>query len=445
MKLKPHLNYKDSGHSWIGRIPNEWITEPLKYNTYAKGRIGWQNLRSDEFIDEGPFLVTGMHFTKDQNIDWDNCFHISQDRFEIAPEIQLKLDDVLITKDGTIGKLAYIDFLPGPATLNSHLLVLRPLMKRYISKYLLYVLDSNIFEIFIKLNQSGTTFFGITQEAILNFPMIIPPYAQQQSIVTFLDRETGKLDNLISKQERLIELLQEKRQTVISHSVTKGLDPDAKMKDSGVEWLGMVPEHWDVCAIKHICDVRDGTHETPEYVDGGEFTYPLVTSKDLVSGKVVLVDAKHISESDFTAISKRSGVNQNDLLMPMIGTVGGAVIVETAEKFAIKNVALFKAYGGTSPRWLSYGLNSEIALLQFDLARSGGVQGFVALGVLRNLVLPFPPFDEQNNIYMYLDKESSKIDILINKAKRSIELAKEHRTVLISAAVTGKIDVREAA
>ena len=213
MKLKKYPKYKDSGRSWIGKIPDEWITEPLKYNTYAKGRIGWQNLRSDEFINEGPYLVTGMHFTKDQNIDWDNCFHISQDRFEIAPEIQLKLDDVLITKDGTIGKLAYINFLPGPTTLNSHLLVLRPLMKRYIPKYLLYILDSNIFGIFIKLNQSGTTFFGITQEAILNFPMIIPPYTHQQSIASFLDRETDKLDTLIAKQVKLIELLQEKRQS----------------------------------------------------------------------------------------------------------------------------------------------------------------------------------------------------------------------------------------
>src|ERR1700730_12614471 len=121
-KWKAYSTYKDSGAEWLGKIPEHWNFERLKFNSYVKGRIGWQNLRSDEFTDDGPYLVTGMHI-RDGTVNWDDCYHITEERYTIAPEIQLKEWDVLITKDGSIGKLAYIDSLPGKASLNSHLLV----------------------------------------------------------------------------------------------------------------------------------------------------------------------------------------------------------------------------------------------------------------------------------------------------------------------------------
>ncbi|AEG02569.1 restriction endonuclease subunit S [Methylomonas methanica] len=207
-------------------------------------------------------------------------------------------------------------------------------------------------------------------------------------------------------------------------------------KDSGVAWLGEVPGHWNVMPLKHICDVRDGTHDTPNYEIPDDNTYPLVTSKDLVLGKISLNDAKHISKGDYQLIAKRSNVSPDDILMPMIGTVGGAVIVDIESKFAIKNVALFKPTGRYVPRWLLFALNSELSTVQFDLEKSGGVQGFVALGTLRNLVFGVPSYEEQTAIADFLDSETGRIDTLVAKKRKLVELLKEKRSALISRTVT---------
>ena len=194
-------------------------------------------------------------------------------------------------------------------------------------------------------------------------------------------------------------------------------------KDSGVDWLGTIPEHWDVTALKRFCDVRDGTHDTPEYVSPSDFSIPLVTSKDISAGKICLAQTKHISLADHEEISKRSGVSRGDILMPMIGTIGGAAIVSTNEHFSVKNIALFKL-GDFSSNWLRYLLDSDLSFIQFDMSRSGGVQGFVSLGALRNLTFPRPEIDEQKRIARFLDHETARIDALIEEQQRLIELLK---------------------
>jgi len=199
-RYKPYPLYKDSGIEWIGEVPKHWKTEPLKFNSYIKGRIGWQNLRSSEFTNEGPYLITGMHFSNG-SVDWDSCYHITEERYDIAPEIIVKKHDILITKDGSIGKLAYIEYLPGEASLNSHLLLIRPLKNQYHPKYLYYLLDSSTFKSYIQLNQTGTTFYGITQESVVNFPNLLSSIEEQKNIAAFLDRETERIDTLIENHK----------------------------------------------------------------------------------------------------------------------------------------------------------------------------------------------------------------------------------------------------
>lgn len=213
----------------------------LKYDWVLRGRIGWQNLRSDEFTDEGPYLVTGMHFDNGE-VDWERCFHVSEDRYAQDRDIQIREGDVLITKDGSIGKLAHIARLPGPACLNSHLLLLRPRVNKYVPRFLYWLLQSDDFRVYTLQEQSGTTFFGITQASISNYKASFPGSAvDQERIASHLDKATSQADELIEKKQRLIELLEEKRAALISRAVTQGLDPGVPMKDSGVEWLGRVP------------------------------------------------------------------------------------------------------------------------------------------------------------------------------------------------------------
>jgi len=214
----------------------------------------------------------------------------------------------------------------------------------------------------------------------------------------------------------------------------------AEYKDSGVEWLGDVPKHWQVVSVKRFCDVRDGTHDTPSFVEPSESTYSLVTSKDLSGTGVSFSDTKHISMEDHIEISKRSAVEMHDILMPMIGSIGGAVLVESDREFSIKNIAVFKKSKSLIQKWLLFLLNSELCAVQFSIQRSGGVQGFIALGSLRNLIIPNPPLPEQTTIARFLDHETAKIDALIAEQQRLIELLKEKRQAVISHAVTKGLD-----
>lgn len=213
----------------------------------------------------------------------------------------------------------------------------------------------------------------------------------------------------------------------------------AEYKDSGVEWLGDLPSHWHTVSLKMLIDVRDGTHDTPSYVESNSNTYPLVTSKDVTGGRVDLVDCKHISEADYLNIIKRSEVAKGDILMPMIGTVGSPVLVEDNFEIAIKNLALFKTSISNEKldsKFLLYFLNSSECEMQFSLEGKGGVQNFVSLGTLRNLILPLTKIYEQSQIANFLDHETAKIDSLIAKQEKLIELLKEKRQAVISHAVT---------
>jgi type I restriction enzyme S subunit len=221
--LDPKVKMKESGIKWLNEIPAKWILKKLSYNTYMKGRIGWQGLKHEEFTEVGPYLITGMNF-KDGVIRWDEVYHITQERYNEAPEIQLHIGDVLMTKDGTIGKLLFIDKLPAPASLNSHLLVLRPTDNSYLPKYFYYQLMSDWFLIHIELNKTGTTFYGITQEAVGRYKMLLPPIEEQQKIVDYIDHWLNKYENTKEQLFTQIEKLKEYRKSLISEAVTGKID-----------------------------------------------------------------------------------------------------------------------------------------------------------------------------------------------------------------------------
>lgn len=209
-------------------------------------------------------------------------------------------------------------------------------------------------------------------------------------------------------------------------------------KDSGVEWLGKLPTHWLLPSLKMVIDVRDGTHETPQYVEKSGDSFPLVTSKDVTSGVLQLEQCKYISSTDYESIIQRSKVDLGDILMPMIGTVGSPIIVSSISDFAIKNLALFKTSNNKkiNGSFLNYFLQSSECNYQFILDARGGVQNFVSLGTLRDLGFPFPPKNEQQQIAKFLDHETAKIDTLIEKQQQLITLLKEKRQAVISHAVT---------
>lgn len=218
--LNPNTKMKNSGIEWIGDIPEGWGVNKVGNNTYVKGRIGWKGLKSEDFLDEGPYLVTGTDFNKDGTINWANIYHVSNERYDEDPFIQLKDNDVLITKDGTIGKVVYVGNLLGKTCLNSGIFLTRPTNGQYISRYFFWVLNSNVFKVFVYFNSNGATIQHLYQNVFINFKFPLPPLKEQEQIVAYLDEKTSIIDKSISIEERRIGLLKEYRQSIISQVVT---------------------------------------------------------------------------------------------------------------------------------------------------------------------------------------------------------------------------------
>ncbi|WP_337134389.1 restriction endonuclease subunit S [Priestia megaterium] len=221
--LNPNVQMKDSDVEWIGEIPKHWDITKIKYTTYVKGRIGWQGLTSDEFIDEGPYLVTGTDF-KAGMVNWISCYHISEERYNEAPPIQLREDDLLITKDGTIGKLAIVRNMPNKAILNSGIFVTRPLKDKYLTKYMYWLLNSTVFDKYIKYMETGSTIKHLYQETFVNFEYPLPDIKEQNIIVKYLDREIDLVDSVKENLINQIQKLKEYRRSLIYEAVTGKID-----------------------------------------------------------------------------------------------------------------------------------------------------------------------------------------------------------------------------
>ncbi|PMT69303.1 hypothetical protein C1S93_22010 [Vibrio parahaemolyticus] len=272
--------------------------------------------------------------------------------------------------------------------------------------------------------------------------MPLPSEHEADVITNFLDHETAKIDTLIEKQQQLIKLLKEKRQAVISHAVTKGLNPQAPMKDSGVEWLGEVPEHWVVSRVKNVVSrIVDGPHFSPKYVDDG---YMFISARNIKVDRWSLDDAKFVSEKDFFEFNKRVKPEKGDVLLTKGGTTGVARAVDLDIPFQVwVHVAVLKTIKTKiDPFYFAYVLNGSSCYEQSQLSTYGATNNDLGLSRIAQIVFACPPIAEQGEIRKLLDSRCEKIDTLVAKAEHQVSLMKERRTALISAAVTGKIDVR---
>ncbi|MEZ5045334.1 MAG: restriction endonuclease subunit S [Saprospiraceae bacterium] len=443
--MRKYDTYKDSGIEWIGEIPGHWITKKIKHRCTVKARVGWKGLKSDEFLNDGySYLVTGSDF-KNDSVNWKECYHIDKERYEEDPYIQLQNEDLLITKDGTIGKLAIVKELDKPACLNSGIFVVRSTNEDFSTEFLFWILRSKAFTQFNDYTSYGSTIQHLYQNVFVEFSYPFPTPEEQTVIAAYLDHKTAEIDELIADKKRLLELYEEEKTAIINQAVTKGINPDATMKDSGVEWLGEIPEGWSTTRINRVIKVKDGTHDTPNYLPISDYNYPLVTSKDFKKGEIDFENSKYISEEDHEKIVKRSNTEKGDIIMSMIGgNIGNLVLVNTERPFSIKNVCLFKtSHNEIIAKHLYYILKSDLLNIQISLNSRGGAQGFLSLDDLRSLVYFVLPLDEIQSIVYHIETECSLIDAKKAKTEKLIELLTEYRIALISEVVTGKIKIIE--
>lgn len=438
---KPYSTFKDSPIEWLGKIPAHWDYLKIKYSTYVKGRIGWQNLRSDEFTDEGPYCVTGTEFVNG-GIDWTRCYHVSMGRYEQDRFIQLRKGDLLVTKDGSIGKVALVDDLPGPACLNSGVFVTRPLNGRYSSDYLYWVLSSGVFTAFIDYMSAGSTIQHLYQYVFGTFVFPAPSMPEQRAVAAFLDRETASIDALVAKKERLIELLQERRTALITRAVTKGLNPNVRMKASGVEWLGEIPAHWEVKPLtKYVVDKSDYRGKTPEKVSSGVF---LVTARNVRMG---LIDyecsEEYVAADEYEKIMRRGFPKKGDILFTTEAPLGNVARVDREDIALAQRIIRFRMDAKHfESRFTLFAMMSDYFQAQLTRLSTGSTAEGLKASKLPMLRLIAPPLIEQYVIVDFLEQQTTKLDVLIAKVRDAIGHLRELRTAVISAAVTGKIDVR---
>lgn len=440
--MKKYEKYKDAGVHWIGRLPNEWAVKRIKHTTYVKGRIGWKGLRSDEFLEESDsYVVTGTDF-KDGQIDWTNCYQIPLERYNEDPYIQLKNDDLLITKDGTIGKIAVVKDLPKIATLNSGVFVTRPLTKDYLPEYLYWILVSDVFISFYDYNKSGSTIQHLYQNVFNEFKYPCPSIKEQFQITKYLNYKTQQLDNLISKKQRLITLLEEERTAIINQTVTKGLDLTVPMKDSGIEWIGVVPEHWENRKINHCFDnIGSGTTPesgNPKYHDNGTINW--LNTGDLNDSKLKSCKKKVTKEAiqDYTSIKL---FPKGSLVIAMYGATIGKTAIIDFETTTNQACCVFGESKFINLEYLQYWFKAKKENI-INMAIGGG-QPNISQDILKRIRLFCPELDEQNQIVTFLNLKMNEFDEVLTRIMKEINCLKEYKTTLISEVVTGKIDVRE--
>jgi type I restriction enzyme, S subunit len=436
--------YKDSGVAWLGEVPSHWEVSRLKRacdifpsNVDKKSADGERTVRLCNYTD--------VYYNN--VIETDLPFMAATASDEQITKFTLKAGDTIITKDSEtpddIARSAYVPVdMPG-IVCGYHLSMVRPkagITGAFIKQYF----DDAASRAYFHVSANGLTRVGLGQYAVDNAPIALPPLQEQTAIAAFLDRETAKIDALVAEQQRLITLLKEKRQAVISHAVTKGLNSNAPMKDSGIEWLGEIPAHWAATAIKRLIETAtSGPRGWSELAaDDGSFFFQSQNigrnmNADFSEGKRITVPEGPDAE--------RAKLRVDDVVVCITGGRTGAVAHIRAleeDAFINQHVCLVRPVASQAlGRYLAYGLFGLQGQEQLGLAMYGLKQG-LNLENVREVQLPLPPVNDQAAIVEYLDAYSGRVLGLQQDAQSAITLLQERRAALISAAVTGKIDVR---
>lgn len=445
MNWPAYPEYKYSGIDWLDNVPGHWSMSKLGYEAWVRARLGWKGLKADEYIKDGVAFLSTPNIRK-REIDFENVDRITDERFLESPEIILRVGDVLLAKDGsTLGSANLVRYLPEPTTVNGSIAVLTP-GRAFDSGYLFHLILSSLIQSRIQMLKGGMGVPHLFQDDIRRFDVPIPPLEEQVLISSFLDLETEKIDALIDKQNQLIAILREDRTATITHAVTKGLNPNTKMRDSGVTWLGSVPQHWTVAPVKRFASaITDGAHISPE-TEGGEFDF--VSTRDIGDSGINFATALKTTSASF-AYLVRSGCRpyKGDLLFSKDGTVGKTALVTTDHEFVVASslIIIRSDHHVMAAEYLHFAFQSASAIKQVDSFVKGAGLPRLSIANLRRIAIAVPPLAEQAEIAAQLNRQCALIDELIDKSIEVIATLREYRSALITAAVTGKIDVREAA
>lgn len=435
MSLLPYQQYSSSRVDPLPPLPSSWSVVPLKAAVRANQEVLGESTPPDfelAYVDIGNVDSVG-------GITGYETF-----RFSDAPSRARRLvrhGDVIVSTVRTyLRASARIRHPEENLVVSTGFAVLRPSEQMH-SDYLGWVVQCEPFVDAVVARSTGISYPSITSTELLRIPVPVPQGAEQQAISKFLDRETARIDTLIAEQERLIALLQEKRQAVISHAVTKGLDPNVQLKDSGVEWMGAIPSHWSIArigrAFRSIGSGSTPPSDNASYYDDNGVEW--VNTGDLPDGPINSVARRVSSE----AISKFTTLREypaGAVVIAMYGATIGKLGILTRPAVVNQACCVLSEGDGVAEPFLFYALLA--AREAIILLATGGTQPNISQATVRAFSIPVPPIEEQFSVVAQLEAALSKLNALSTDAEAMITLLRERRTALITAAVTGQIDVR---
>jgi type I restriction enzyme S subunit len=426
MSFPRYASYKDSGVEWLGEVPAHWEVMPLKRDLefLTSGSRGW----AEHYSDNGSLFLRIGNLRRDGiTLDLSDLQRVEVPDGAEGARTCTRPGDLLFSITAYLGSVAVVPEDLEEAYVSQHVALARLKRRRLLPQWAAYLTVSHVGQ-----NQLATSGYGGTKIQlglgdVADIGMTVPPLVEQQVIAAFLERETAKIDALVAEQQRLIELLKEKRQAVISHAVTKGLNPDAPMKDSGIEWLGEVPAHWAVGSIKRFLTSLDSRRiplsGEERSVRSGEYPYYGA------SGIIDWID-EYIFDQELVLVSE-DGANLINRSTPIAFVARG--------KYWVNNHAhILRPFDDVVDYWADR--IESIDLFPFV---TGSAQPKLTIDALMNLVIAVPPTrNDRLEIKEACRQVRGELSALIGEAEKAVALLQERRSALISAAVTGQIDVR---
>lgn len=443
---KRYEKYKDSGSAWIGEIPDSWEATTFRYfiniltDYTANGSFGDLS-KNVEYIGHKSYarLIRLTDLREDLNNA--NGVWVNEKAYNYLSKSSLYGGELLLANVGAYsGYSCIMPKVDYPATLAPNMFLIKQYKKDLNTKYLWHLLSSKMFFNYLQIVALSSAQPKLNKENIRQTPIVIPPIIEQEQIAKYLDWKCGEVDRIVEVRERQIKLLAELLTSIISRAVTRGLNPNAPLKDSGIDWIGQIPEHWEVRKISRIFS-KIGSGTTPK--SGNEDYYAENGENWLQTGD--------LNDSYINDTSKKITIKALDdhslrfypegsIVMAMYGaTIGklGLLNIKTTTNQACCVMAGNKVYHS------KYGFNTLLAARTHILTLAyGGGQPNISQDTIKTIKLPVPTIDEQQQIADYLDKKTAEIDSAIDKFKVQIDKLKEYRQALITEVVTGKIDVR---
>lgn len=440
--MKAYPEYKASGIDWLETFPSHWTQCKLKHCvTMVLGKMLQSTQPSDGDYTLEKYLksrnVSMLTLSDIKNLD---SMWFSSSEKDIY---RLQEGDIVMNEGGDIGRVAKWVPQNFDCYIQNSVHKLTP-VEGVNSTFLTYYIAMVSFSGYFSSVVSQISIAHLTKEKLANTPVSLPPYTEQETIAAYLDDKTAKIDALVAEKYTQVEDLRKYRTSLITETVTHGLNPEVAFRPSSINWIGNIPENWGLSKFKFsLREIKDGTHFSPDTTTDG---FPYVTATDVRGIGINYESTKKVSLDDFTKLVQ-SGceIYKDDVLLVKDGATTGRVGMKDDDTPAVtlSSVAMLRTKADSLPKFLFYFLQSSIIQNQISIAMAGAAMPRITLEKLGNFIALIPPLDEQRQIAEYLDEKTAKIDALIDELTQQLDELALYRKTVISEAVTGKVDVRD--